>query len=247
MDYLLIVSGYENQESFWERLSLNIPSIINCKLEIVYCEDLVHGQLFGKSTENLEEWYSSVLTIAKKFKIDVARSKKWIVTQEELKRNLISTNCVVFSHNILAEVNNKGLMSSIKGSILSFDSHFETTQHCIIVFDKKVKSIENFKNFFNHFAKSMSNTEVILLMEIGKTLNEASKNKNAVSYVVSLFKSVGVITYPPEEMKKEIIRYISLKKNTVLIVHKSNYSTLMESRFKENLQNRKIAYYLDEF
>lgn len=243
MSYLLILSGYEDQDSFWERLKLNIPSVSSSKLNVVYCEDILKD---GDHKEK-DKWLSEVLSTAKQFKMNVDNQIKRVESDSELKKALSLSECTLFSHNILNELSTRGMLTNIKGSVISFDSHFESVKNCIIVFDKKVKSIQNFKNFFKHFAKTLCDAEVVLLMEIGKTLNEAEKNRKAVNYVVSLFKSVGVITYPPEELPREILRYIALKKNSVLIFHKSNYKTIMEPKFKENLQNRKIAYYLDEF
>ena len=247
MNYSLILSGYENKVSFWERLLLNVPSINTKKLDVIYCEDLLNLKINGEGRTDQNKWLEEVLLVAKEHKVEIGKEIKKVTIESELKKILSGAECTIFSHNILNELSKRGLLDSLKGSIISFDSYFQSVQNCIIVFDKKVKSIQNFDKFFNYFAKTMKNSEVVLLMEIGKTLNEAAKNRKAVSFMVKLFKSVGVITYPPEELRKEILRYIALKKNAVVIFHKSNYNTIVESKFKEKLQNRKIAYYLDEF
>lgn len=247
MNYLLILSGYENQVSFWERLLLNVPSVTTKKLDVIFCENLMNARIAPEYTAGRNNWFKEVQMAAKEHKLDIGKEIKNVSLDSELKKILKTAECTIFSHNILNELNKKGLLDFIKGSIISFDSYFQSVQNCIIVFDKKVNSIQNFEKFFNHFAKTMKNAEVVLLMEIGKTLNEAAKNRKAVSFMVGLFKSVGVITYPPEELRQEVLRYIALKKNAVVIIHKSNYETIVEPKFKEKLQNRKIAYYLDEF
>lgn len=247
MKYLLILSGYEDQSAFWERIKINIPSITQHKLDIAFCEDLLKKDDSENDSGKINEWLKKVISVARQHKIDAGNEIIHVASAIDLKKLLVKAECTLFSHNILSALNSRGMLNNIDGSIISYDSNFETFKSCIIVFDKNVNSITNFESFFSHFAKSLGQTEVILLLEIGRTLNDAAKNKQAVSYLVNLFKSVGVITYPANELGDQVLHYITVKNNSVLISHKANQKFLLEPNLKESLQNYKIAYYLDEF
>ena len=247
MDYLLILSGYEDDPLFWERLLANVPAIANCKLSILCYPELLWRHRKNDSENERNEWLQGVIDVASTHKINLKNGLKCVSDFSELEKPIEKSGCVVFSHVIFNELRTRKLLNKVGGSIISFDHNFNTVERCIIVFDRKVKSIVNFKKFFTHFAQTLKNVDVVLLIEMGNTLSEAAKNKKAVNYVISLFQSVGVITYVEKDLQNEIVRYVSLKENSVVIFNKSNYDTIIDPTFIERIQNKKIAYYLDEF
>ncbi|MDH5476384.1 MAG: hypothetical protein OEX22_11880, partial [Cyclobacteriaceae bacterium] len=230
---------------FWERLIANVPSVISETVSILCCADLLLRNRGGE--EEKEIWIEEVLTQANKYNVVLNNGIECVDKINDINSILSNSECVIFSHNILNALSDKKLLDQINGSMISFDRNFEVVERCVVVFDKSVKSIENFKKFFNHFAQTMKNSEVVLLIEIGKTLAEASKNKKAVKFMIGLFKNVGVVTCPAKDLQNEIQRYLSRKENSVLIFHKEKNEFIFEPKFKENVESHKIAYYLDEF
>ena len=247
MNYILILSGHENNARFWEKLTANIPSMLSEKVSIICAKDLLRNNGSETSDLHVQIWIKEVLHQAHLYKVNITGEVYCLNSIDDLKKNPLIADCVFFNHNIITPLYETGILNILKGSMISFDSNFELVEHCIVVYDHTIESFKNFKKFFNYFSSAVKNAEVILLVQIGRTLTDASRNKHAVNYIIKLFENVGVITCPAKDFQSEIKRYLSLNDNTLLVTHKSDNNFIFESNFKKQLQNRKIAIYLDEF
>jgi len=247
MNYLLILSGHENNPLFWDRLTANIPSIIAAHLGVICAKDLLDKVGLGVTEDRIEAWMDEVMKQASAHKVAIEGKINRVASVVDIKKFPSNTDCVLINLNIIDELKHQGVLKLLKGSVIGFNSNFEFVEHCIVVFDSSVESIKNFRKFFTYFSSSLTNSEVILIMQIGKTLNDASRNKKAVAYMIQLFKDVGVITCPSADFENEIMRYLSLKDNAILVTNKNTKNLIFQSNTENQLQNKKIACYLDEF
>ncbi|MDH5365787.1 MAG: hypothetical protein OEW67_02315 [Cyclobacteriaceae bacterium] len=245
MTCLLILSEHENESQYWEFFTNKMPSVASNELSVSYCPELIVDK--NKQNSESKQWLKNVAKSASKFGIHIQVDLDKVDTMQMLKKKTQSSQCTIMSHEILQQINKKPIFSSLHSPLISIPDSFHFIEKCIILFDKKVESINNFKKFFNQFTSALSSIEVILLIEMGKTINDALKNKMAVEYVVSSLKNVGVITFKKSHMKDEVLKYVLEAESSALVFHKSNYTTLIDSNFINETQNKKITYYLDEF
>lgn len=245
MTCLLILSEHENESQYWEFFTNKMSSVASDELNVSYCPELMDDKNIRDSES--KQWLKNVTKSASKFGIHIQVDLDKIDTMQTLKKKTQTSQCTIMSHEILQQINKRSIFSTLHSPLIGIPNTFHFIEKCIILFDKKVESINNFKKFFNQFSSALSSIEVILLIEIGKTISDAMKNKKAVEYVIGSLKNVGVITFQKSHMQDEVLKYVLESESSALVLHKANYTTLIDSHFIDKTHNQKITYYLDEF